>query len=371
MKQLLALFSLCIFCFCGGCRDEIAPGTVEVKRPPVTGVTTAEVLSTPVDAFYETSATVKAKTTTMVASKIMARITALHVKEGDTVTAGQLLLVLDDRDIIQKIQAARAAYEESVRALAAAKENRALADITYRRYENLYDEKALSQQELDQIATRKKVADQEYERLVQMVKRSKAGLAEAQVFGTYTQITAPVSGVVTKKNVDLGDMAAPGMPLLILEDPASFRLDAEVDEHLAGRLSAGGPVEILIPSLDEQVSGTIMEVVPAVDPRSRSFLVKIALPRQGLQSGLYAKARIPVGKKEVVLLPRNVVVEKGQLTGVYVVDQHNVVAYRLVKLGERYGDAVEILSGLKPHERVITTGLANAVDGGMLQGEAK
>ncbi len=371
MKQLLAAFFLLIFLLFGGCRDKIEPGTVEVKRPPVSGVTTAAVASTQVDAYYETSATIKAKTTTMVASKIMATVNALHVKEGDAVTVGQLLMVLDDRDITQKIQAARAAYEEAVRALASAKENRALADITYQRYKNLYDEKALSQQELDQVETRKKLADHEYERLRQMVKRSEAGLAETKVYGTFTRITAPISGVVTKKSVDLGDMAVPGTPLLTIEDPASFRLDAEVDEHLAGKLNAGGPVDVFIPSLAEQVRGTITEVVPAVDPRSRSFLVKITLPPEGLQSGLYAKARIPVGKKEAILLPREVVVEKGQLTGVYVVDQHNVVTYRLVKLGDRYGDAVEILSGLKPHERVITAGLANAIDGGVLQGDAQ
>jgi len=118
-----------------------------------------------------------------------------------------------------------------------------------------------------------------------------------------------------------------------------------------------------------ELSGKISDVVPAVDPRTRNFLVKIDVVGEGLQSGMYANVRIPVGKRSTILLPRDIIVEKGQLSGVYTVDGNNVITYRLVRLGKLYGDKREILSGLQAGEKVITGGVDRAVDGGLLQGD--
>jgi RND family efflux transporter MFP subunit len=336
-----------------GCNDKVKPGTAEVKRQTVTGVTLTEVHPVQVDEQYETSGTVKAKTISIIASRVMGTVTSIKVKEGDKVYAGQLLITVDDRDVAQRVKAAEKAVE-------AAKQNKSLMDITYQRYKNLHDEKAISQQEIDQIETQKKVADIEYE-------KAKAMLAEAQVNHGFTKITAPTSGVVTEKKIDLGSMVVPGIPILTVEDNSYFRIEANVDERLLRKLKTGMPVDVVIDSLGQETKGRISEIVPAVDPMSRTFLIKVDLKMPLLKTGMYAKILIPEGKKEAILIPQKVIVEKGQLVGVYVVDNQGVITYRLIKAGKKYGDQVEVLSGLNDGEKIIVDGVEKALDGGIVK----
>lgn len=336
-----------------GCNDKVKPGTAEVKRQTVTGVTLTEVHPVQVDEQYETSGTVKAKTISIIASRVMGTVTSIKVKEGDKVYAGQLLITVDDRDVAQRVKAAEKAVE-------AAKQNKSLMDITYQRYKNLHDEKAISQQEIDQIETQKKVADIEYE-------KAKAMLAEAQVNHGFTKITAPTSGVVTEKKIDLGSMVVPGIPILTVEDNSYFRIEANVDERLLRKLKIGLPVDVVIDSLGQETKGRISEIVPAVDPMSRTFLIKVDLKMPLLKTGMYAKILIPEGKKEAILIPQKVIVEKGQLVGVYVVDNQGVITYRLIKAGKKYGDQVEVLSGLNDGEKIIVDGVEKALDGGIVK----
>ena len=335
-----------------GCGDKVKPGVHEVKREQVTGVKSEVLKPSDVDEYFETTGTVRAKTISVIASRMMGTVTSVRVKEGDRVGAGQLLLAIDDSDVVQKVKAAEKGLE-------GAKQQQSLSDITYQRYKKLYDEKALAGQELDQIETSKKVADIEYE-------RAKAMLAEARVYHGFTRITSPVSGVVTEKKIESGSMAVPGMALLTVEDNSSFRVEVNADERLAGRLKTGMAVSVFIEALNRELEGKVTEVVPSIDPMTRSFIVKIALSDKDLKNGYYARVDIPVGKKQSLLVPKKAVVEKGQLTGVYTVDKNSVIAYRLIRAGKLYGDRVEILSGLNPGDSVIVDGVEQAVDGGIL-----
>ena len=337
------------------CKDKINPGVHEVKREQVAGIMSEVLKPSEVDEYFESTGTVRAKTASVISSRMMGTVTSLRVREGDRVGAGQLLLVIDDSDVVQRVKAAEKGLE-------GAKQNQSLSDITYQRYKKLYDEKALAGQELDQIETRKKVADIEYE-------RAKAMLAEARVYQGFTRITSPVSGVVTEKKIESGSMAVPGMPLLTVEDNSAFRVEVNADEKLAGRLKAGMAVTVFIDSLNRELAGKVAEVVPSIDPQSRSFLVKIAISEKDLKNGNYAKVSIPVGKKQVLLVPKKAVVEKGQLTGVYTVDKNSVIAYRLIRVGKAYGERVEILSGLNPGDAVVVDGVEKAVDGGIVTGQ--
>jgi RND family efflux transporter MFP subunit len=339
--------------FLGGCKEKVKPGSVELKRQTVAGLEVNEIIPSQVDEYYEASGTVKAKTLSVVSSRVMGTVTSLRVREGDRVQDGHVLLTLDDRDVAQKVIAAEKAVE-------AADQNRSLTDVTYKRFRKLFEGKAISQQEMDQIETQRKVAESEYE-------RAKAGLAEAEVYFGFTKITSPVSGVVTEKKIDQGSMAVPGMPLLTVEDTSSFRIEVNVDESLSGKLKAGMPVDVIIDSLSLRAGGRISEIVPSVDPLSRTFPVKVLPEAPGLKSGLYAKVRIPVGKKEAILLPRSAIIERGQLTGVYAVDDRRVLTYRLVRAGREYDGNVEILSGINPGDKVVTAGAERAVDGGLIQ----
>ena len=137
------------------------------------------------------------------------------------------------------------------------------------------------------------------------------------------------------------------------------------------KLALGMPVDIVIDSITQPIAGAIREIVPAVDPRSRTFRVKVAVPAEKMKSGLYARVMIPVGKKDVILLPETAIVKRGQLTGVYKVNAEGVVVFAMIKAGKQTGKDVEILSGITPGDRVIIDGVEKAVDGGVIREEQK
>jgi RND family efflux transporter MFP subunit len=192
-------------------------------------------------------------------------------------------------------------------------------------------------------------------------------LSEAQVSHGFARITAPIAGVVTEKRIDRGSMATPGTPLLTIENISSFRVDLHVDERLSGKLKVGMPVDIFIDSSGQQIRGRITELIPSVDSMSRTFMAKVDIGGTGLKNGLYARAKIPVGTKHAIMVPKAALVEKGQLTGVYAVDEKGVVTYRLVRVGKEYDNNLELLSGINPNDKIITGGVNKAVDGGILK----
>jgi RND family efflux transporter MFP subunit len=357
-----------------GCRDKVKAGVQAVKREQVTGIGLQTVVLAPVDEYYETSGTVRARTVSTVASRMMGTITSIRVNEGDRVNAGQLLLTVDDSDTAMKVKGASEGYNEALKALESARENRTLREITWQRYKKLYDEKALSRQELDQIETQKTVASLDFERAQAAVKRVEAGVSEAKIYQGYARVKAPVSGMVTGKKAEIGSMAVPGMPLLTIEDTSAYRIEVNADEKLSGRIRPGMEAKIGIESLAGEIQGVVTDVVQSIDPGSRSFLVKISLKKalhkespadKAIHSGLYARVSIPVGRKEVLSVPHGAVVVKGQLTGVYTVNAEDIITYRLVRTGKSHGDNVEILTGLNPGDKVIVSGVDRAVDGGI------
>jgi RND family efflux transporter MFP subunit len=351
ISAMAGIFIILIFLMTAGC-GKVSPGTAEVKRPVVSGVIVAQMQLSPVEDYYETSGTVKAKNIGVIASKIMGSITSVAVEEGQHVGRGQTLLTIDDSDIVQKVAAAASAVES-------ARQHKELADVTFSRYAKLYEEKALSRQEFDQVGTQKKVAESELD-------RAQAMLRETRAYQGYAHVRAPFAGVVTGKKADPGSMAIPGMQLLTVEDTSAFLVEAAIDEKLSAGLKVGMPVEIRIDALDQNMKGKVSEVVPAIDPMSRTFTVKVALSGKGLKTGLYAKLKIPTGTRKALTSPSTAVVERGQLTGVYAVDTKGVVSYRLIRMGKHFGNDVEIISGLNPGDKIIVSGMDKAVDGGMI-----
>ncbi|MDQ5986494.1 MAG: Multidrug resistance protein MdtE [Syntrophus sp. SKADARSKE-3] len=334
------------------CQDKISPGKSEIKRPTVSGVAVMKIEPARIEDYYETSGTVRAKATSVVSSRIMGMVTMVNVKEGDRVRAGQILITIDDRDAVQKVNAAEQGLEAS-------RLSSSLADITYGRYKKLHDERAISRQEIDQIETQKKMAASEYERM-------KASLEEARVYRGFTNIASPCSGWITEKRIETGGMAIPGTPLLTVESDTGFNIEAYVDESLSGKIKKGMAANVVIDAVGLGIKGLITEIVPAVDRMSRTFQIKIAVTDPKLKSGLYSRVLIPIGKKDAILAPKAAVVEKGQLTGIYVLDDKGVMTYRLVRTGKRSDGNVEILSGIAAGERIIAGNVERAVDGGII-----
>lgn len=175
------------------------PQEKPLARPSVDNVKITTIAPSTVDEIYETTGTVRSDRTSLVASRAMGVVTSLLVQEGDLVKKGQLIITMDDRDAAQRLNAANMAVES-------ARQNQMLSETTWQRYKNLYDEQALSRQEMDQIETQKKVAQSEYE-------RAKAVADEAGTYQSFTRVVAPVSGRILQKHIEVGSMANPGMPL--------------------------------------------------------------------------------------------------------------------------------------------------------------
>jgi len=324
------------------------------RRSEIAGVTATPVSLSTVNDVYEATGTVRSDRTSTVAGRAMGVVTSLLVREGDTVKAGQVLLIIDDRDAVQRARAAGMAVES-------AKQSKSLADITWQRYKNLYDEKALSRQEMDQIETQKKVAAAEYERTVAMAQ-------EAKTYLSFNRVTAPVSGRVTQKHIDAGSMVSPGVPLLVIEGGGGSYIEASVDAGLGDKVKTGMTVVAVVETMNEPIAGTIREVFPSVDPLSRTFTIKVGLKDARPRSGLFARLRIPVGKREAIVVPNQAIVQKGQLTGVYIVDSQGIVIYRLIRTGNATTNGTEILSGLTVNDRVIMSGPERVTDGDVLAG---
>lgn len=348
-----------------------------------------------VDDYYEAVGTVQAKNRSVIAAKVMGNIVALHVREGDTVRAGQTLIEIDNRDAGIQLQKTQAGMRESQDSLeeverniraaessrAAAQANEVLAKSTFNRYEKLFQRRSISPQEFDEVRTKYEIAKAESERAEQLLEvatvrrklmaaridQAKADVANARVYVGYSRIAAPIDGIVVSKQSDVGYMATPGMPLLTIESNSRYQLHASVEESKLGMVHLNDQVHVVLEALGNMdLMGAVEEIVPAADPATRSYVVKIGLANVGdihLRSGLYGKARFVTGQRKILSVPQTAIAQQGQLAGVFVVDQSGVARLRLVKTGRVIGDRVELLSGLNEGEEIVSEGIASLRDG--------
>ncbi len=184
-------------------------------------------------------------------------------------------------------------------------------------------------------------------------------MAVAHSYQSYAHIIAPFDGRVVDRLCEVGDLASPGRPLLRIEDASRLRVDVSIDAGRAVLAVPGGSVDVQVPTLSTQVMrGTIAEVVPAADPRTRSTLVKIDLPpNPGLRSGLYARALFHDGSREAIVVPRTALRTRGGLTGVFTVEDGRL-SFRLVTIAPSSTDSVEVLSGLAAGDALVTSAVA-------------
>ncbi|HXG91799.1 MAG TPA: efflux RND transporter periplasmic adaptor subunit [Blastocatellia bacterium] len=367
------------------------------KPAEVKGAKVERVAASSIDDYYEAVGTVRSKTMSVLSAKIMGRVIAVHAREGDRVRAGQLLIEIDSSDATAMLDKAQAGEREATHALEeiertihatesskeAAEANLTLATATFNRYKALLERRSVSRQEFDEVQARKQVAETEVERADRMLQslearrsqalakiaQAKADVANAKVYVGYAKITSPINGIVTSKQTDVGHMATPGAPLMTIEDGASYRLEASVEESLLPKIRVGTKARVLIDALGpSEFSGAVSEIVPAADSASRSYTVRIDVEgSQSLWSGLYGKARFIMGQKQALTIPRQAIVERGQLVGVFVVDESNIARLRLIKTGKQYGERVEILSGLSEGERILIDHVESVSDGSLVQ----
>jgi multidrug efflux pump subunit AcrA (membrane-fusion protein) len=376
-NRLWWLFPLVLFL--AGCGETIEPGTTS-KTPPVVQnvvVETAAIKEYP--ALYEAVGTVQAGATVNLASKLMGTIEKVKVREGDRVKTGEVLIVIDRRQVDAgyrqaeaNLAEARKAFDGALSSRDAALASERLAAATYERYLNLKKKDSVSAQEFDEVEARYREAKAAAKRAETMVEtatarihQAEAGLASATVTRGDAVVTAPYDGVITSKLVDEGDLASPGTPLLGMDTTQGYRVDAVLPENYYEEVKPGQQVRVTIPAFSmEPVPATIRTVVPAADQRSRSFLVKVTLPQDlPVRSGMFGRVEIPLGHAAKILIPPKAVVHQGQLTALYVVNDQGIARFRLIRLGRATQEGVEVLSGLETGERFVSQPVPNLRDG--------
>ncbi|MHC4608550.1 MAG: efflux RND transporter periplasmic adaptor subunit, partial [Planctomycetota bacterium] len=166
----------------------------------------------------------------------------------------------------------------------------------------------------------------------------------------------PIDGVVVTKHMEPGDLAVPGKPVLTLQDPRNLRLEVQVPERCAEKAAIGREVRVRIDALQGELRGIVDEVSPVADPKSRTFLAKVALPEDpGLRPGMFGRLLEDCGRRKVLLIPSSAVEKVGQLETVRVLGKDGRARDRHVRTGKRVGDDVEVLSGLEAGEKVVVS----------------
>lgn len=362
-----------------GCGEKGKGGPASSDRAPVTGVEVITAGAVSRESFAEVVGTVRAKTIAAVAPQVMGRITSLPVAEGSRVEKGVLLATIDDTQVRAQLAAAGATVVEAEAglmevegAIAQAEASKALAEKTYERYRMLHEEKVVTPQEFDEVEVRKTVAVKDYERALDKraqvaakITQAKAQEDAARAMLSYTRVTAPFPGVVTEKKADVGSMAAPGVPILVLEDTRRYRIEASVPEAYLGALKVGSRVRVVLGTPPgKEIPGTISEVVPQVDPESRTFTAKVDLPAGGaLRTGMFGRVLFPSGEETVMRVPRRAILRIGGYDGLYIVTSDNVARLVVVKTGKVSGEDVEILAGIGPGTLVAVSPVDRLSDG--------
>lgn len=318
---------------CGGGEEGAAPGAG--PSPADVTVSAADTAA----AERTVPATVEAASTANISTRMSGTVEDVRVDVGSSVRRGDTLVVLDDRDVEARVDRAAAALRQTRR--------------YHRRIRTLAGDGAATEQELDDAE-----ADLE---------KARAGLEEARAQRAYVALRSPFDGVVTRRSVDPGDLAAPGRPVLTLVETGSVKVVADLPAELAPTVEAGTPVTVVEPRSGRRAAAEVVRASPAVEASTRQFRVEARFTAGGsggltVSPGSFVRLRLAGTGPPAVWVPADAVLRRGQLTGVYVL-RADTLRLRWIRAGERRDGSVEALSGLAPGERVVRRPGARLVDG--------
>ena len=321
--------------------------TITTEKATPIAVSLASPISTS-DNSIAVTGQVESVNTAQISTRVMGYITAIKVKPGDRISKGQLLVTISNDDVLAKVAQADAM-------LASATANFQSAEKDYQRFTNLYQQKSASAKELDNVIL-------QYQATKAGVRSAKQMKAEANAMLAYTNITAPFSGIVTKKLSDAGSMANPGMPILVIEQGGDLQVSVTIPETEITSIQLQSPATISIQSIGENFTGKVIEISPSSIGTGGQFLVKISLlgeAQKSINAGMYAHVKIKKRGKstsannQTVIVPRSAIHQIGQLNAIYTISTEGTALLRYVRLGKIYGNEVEIISGLNNTEKFI------------------
>ena len=341
-KSLLLTASFSLFLV--GCGSDEKQSVDNSEAVPVT---VAEVAMDDSSTILAGSGQITAVNSATLSTRMMGHVESIPVKIGQKVNKGDVLVSINNVDLRAKKAQVEASITEAQVAFNNAKKD-------YERFQNLFKENSASQKELDDMTARYEMAKARLEAANQMKNEVNSQFA-------YANIRAPFSGVVTNTYIDEGDMANPGVPLVSVESPGGFEVEAKVAETNISKIEIGTKAHILVKALDTTITGKVSELSASAQHTGGQYVMKVLLDKTDAKilSGMFATVRLEAGEesngKTVVTVPSKALVHKGQLTGVYTLGQDNVALLRWLRLGDTYGDEVEVLSGLSAGEQYIVS----------------
>lgn len=299
-----------------------------------------------VPASYRFSGIVKSDNTVHLSTKVNGKIVQLNVEEGDYVDRGDTLVRIKDDNLLAQKNQVEAGLNEARASLGNTQKN-------YERMKALYEKQSATRKELDDIST-------QFEMAKAKVQSLEAKLTEIRDLIDYTVLQAPFNGYVVSKMASEGDLAGPGQPLLSVEKESDMKVVITVPETQISLFNPKDKVTVDIRAAEKMnIQGVVSSVNPSGNPASRQFSVEISIPElskiQGLKSGMFAEVGLLTSGDQKVTVPESAIVERGQLTGIYTLNNNSEAVLRWVRLGEKNNGTVEILSGLAPGESYVVS----------------
>ncbi len=336
------------------CRKEKESDTQTPQRILVQ-TATATLQEQPV--IHQFSGNLEAEKQSNLSTRLMGQVARIYVTPGEEVTKGQLLLQIRNQDIIAKKAQIEANKEEAITAFKNAEKD-------YNRYEALYASKSVSDKEMDDMRANYQMAKARLAAVEQMEK-------EVQENMRYASIRAPYSGVITGKYINEGDMANPGMPLLSIENPKQWKVITRVPESDIAKINLDDNVEIYFQSAKITLNGQVVEITPSTGQGGNQYQVKVLIQTSEnnlskLYSGMYANVLFEYGSEKKMLIPQKALIQKGQLTGLYAMGQSGNVLLRWVRTGKKYGEDIEIISGLAAGEKYVISANSKLYNGALV-----
>lgn len=362
------IFILTILALASACDERIEPGQTTVAPVVLSGLATSRVEAVAAPARYALPGTLESADRGLLTARIAGQVARILVSEGQTVQPGKPLLELGGETASSALQAAGSEVNVAERRLAEAQSLQKLAEETYGRFLKLREARAVTPHEFSRIETERDTAAERLGAAKAALQASRAARAGARTMADQARVTAPYAGQVAEVLVDVGSTVLPGTPLLSLDRSGPWRVRVALPEGMAARYRVGDHLQVEIPALAKVLNATLTELLPGADPASRSMTAWLTLPaEETLQSGLFARVLMAAeAGLTTLMIPASAVVTRGQLTGVYVVEE-DLLHYRLVRTGIAHADRVEILSGLRAGEEIIVADLARARHGARLE----
>lgn len=276
-----------------------------------------------------------------VSAQTSGTVVKINVDVNDYVTANTVIMELDSTETTARLQQAKAQLVE-------AQSNQTASTANFQRIQQLYTQQMVSKADFDRT---KAAFDSANSRL----KLAEAGVVEAEKLLSYSKVVAPYSGIVKKRLIQLGETAQPGKPLMVGLSLDAQRVVFSVPQNMIENLRAAKAVDVVLPN-NEVVSASSLLIFPDADLQSHTFKARANLPEKiaNLYPGMMVKVNVPVATRQTMQLPLSALVQRGEISAVYVRSEKNELNLRQIRVGEKTKDSFEVISGLSENETVMT-----------------